>query len=212
MKQILSIATLFFATNTALADMPEIVFEDKCEITPQIWQLTTPPESTFSNNLRRKTGSSEFAQGDMILVEGKVVDSACAPVGEAVVEIWQGDAYGEYDQRKMDENFLGSGTSITDNLGNYKFLTVFPGTKGNKEAPHIHFRIKHKDFRAFETIMFFENQLNNDVDRNLNKEVKQSQKHLLLAKAKKLNKNDDRSSIKYVFDITLEGKNKYLSY
>ena len=169
-----------------------------------------------TNNLRRKQGSAEFAKGDFISVIGRVLDSNCVPVVGAVVEIWHANAEGinqfeNQDHNKMDANFLGSGTAITDNLGNFSFLTIFPGAT-EEHAPHFNLHVRHADFMPMETIMYFENQQLNVTDSILNNEIEESKRYLLVAKGEKINKNSLEEGIKYRFDITLEGKNKYLTY
>lgn len=207
-----SLILSLLAANIASAHDNDVIIENHCELTPAMWQLTVAPPAEKNNNLRRKMGATEFAEGDPIIVEGRILDINCAPVAEAVVEIWQGDAFGNYNPQKIDKNFSNTGTAITDNMGVYRFLTIFPGMSNKHEAPHIHFRVKHKDFLPFETSMYFENQASNVTDRNLTREIPKSKKDLLLAKAKKLDNNEMSYSIKYVFDITLEGNNKYLTY
>ena len=97
-----------------------------CQMTPAIWADFPPPNFATSNNLRKKSGSYKFANGNFINITGKVFDQNCTPVTGAVVRIWQANAYGVFeDDNKVfdnkDENFAGSGTAITDNLGEYAF-------------------------------------------------------------------------------------------
>lgn len=194
----------------------EQAVKDQCEVTPAVWQLKHWPSTNKSNNLRRKTGSVEIARGDPILLTGMVTDSNCVPIAGAVVEIWQADCLGvmkgfAQDHRKGDVKFKYTGTAITDNLGGYSFITVFPGALKDR-APFINFKILHNDFMPMETVMFFENQSYNDFDHILNRDVDADRRYLLVAKGEKIYKNNVQESIKYQFDITLEGKNKYLKY
>jgi protocatechuate 3,4-dioxygenase beta subunit len=197
-------------------ELTDEIIATECPLTPQVWELKSFPESSSTNNLRRKQGSPEFALGDFVTVEGRVVDSNCVPVEGAIVEIWQANALGinQYettDYKKIDPNFLESGSILTDNLGHYSFLTIMPGAT-EVRAPHINFRITHDDFMPMETTMFFENQALNHKDPLLINEIDALQRHLLVAKGEKINKNSLEEGINYHFDITLEGKNKYLTY
>jgi protocatechuate 3,4-dioxygenase, beta subunit len=201
---------------------------DECLVTPAIWELKMIPYIVPNNNLRRLTGSPEFAKGNLIVVEGTVRDSNCVPINDAIVEIWQANAKGGIDytsdynssdiksdsesKDKADVNFAGSGSVITDNMGRYSFITVFPGVIDERSAPHINFRLRHKDFLPMETVMYFENSNLNDRDTTLLKEVDVKNKKLLVAKAKKYTMNMSEGYIKYNFDITLEGNNKYKKY
>jgi protocatechuate 3,4-dioxygenase beta subunit len=214
MKVFQIIFFIAFFSNLALAQ--EVEVKSECEITPNVWQLKPWPKINKTNNLRRSVGSTMVANGDKIIINGMVTDENCVPVIGAVVQIWQADSLGimpgfSKDKNKSDPNFLYSGTAITDNLGRFNFLTIFPGSMENK-APFIKFRIIHADFLESETVMFFENQALNQFDKILNHEVAKEKKYLLVANSQKSGKYSSEESIKYQFDITLEGKNKYLKY
>ena len=93
------------------------------------------------------------AIGERILVHGRVVDENNRPVPQTLVEIWQANAGGRYRHVKdgylapLDPNFGGCGRTLTDDEGNYQFLTIRPGAypwpnRGNDWRPmHIHFSI-----------------------------------------------------------------------
>ena len=93
------------------------------------------------------------AIGERILVHGRVVDENNRPVPQTLVEIWQANAGGRYRHVKdgylapLDPNFGGCGRTLTDDDGNYQFLTIRPGAypwpnRGNDWRPmHIHFSI-----------------------------------------------------------------------
>ena len=65
-----------------------------------------------------------------VRVEGRVLDGAGDPVADAMVEIWQADAAGEYSTG------FGWGRSGTDDDGRFGFLTVKPGAVDG-QAPHL---------------------------------------------------------------------------
>ena len=71
-----------------------------------------------------------------IRIEGTVYDGAGDPVPDAMVEIWQADPAGRYD-----EGFSGFGRSDTVDGGSFSFVTVkpgpVPGPDGGTQAPHI---------------------------------------------------------------------------
>lgn len=91
--------------------------------------------------------------GERIVVSGRVLDEDGRPVPRTLVELWQANAAGRYrhkvDQHDapLDPNFTGSGHTITDERGNYRFVTVRPGAYPwrnhyNAWRPaHIHFSI-----------------------------------------------------------------------
>ena len=184
-----------------------LVAGDVCtsKVTPEIYHgYKIPKQFSKSNNLRRMTGSPVPAEGKMILIFGKVTDKNCVPIQNAVISIWHLNAYGEYQYdgvdyngSNVDENFVGTGSTFTDNLGNYNFITIFPADYTNEE-PFINFIVNHDDFIPFETRAFFSNR---------NKQLKEFDpeiaNRLIVSK---------KSSYEYQYNITLNGSNLYRQY
>ena len=68
------------------------------------------------------------------------VNAACTPLAGYAVYIWQCDAEGVYSMYdKTDRNYC-RGLGITDNKGQVKFTTVFPGCYDGR-WPHFHFEV-----------------------------------------------------------------------
>lgn len=112
-------------------------------------------------------GSGE-AIGERIIVHGAVTDSSGRPVRNSLIEIWQANAAGRYihkgDQHPapVDPNFVGAGRCLTDEQGNYRFLTIKPGPypwKNHHNAwrpAHIHFSLFGRAFtQRLVTQMYF---------------------------------------------------------
>jgi protocatechuate 3,4-dioxygenase beta subunit len=91
--------------------------------------------------------------GEKMVLVGRVLDEAARPVRGALVELWQCNAAGRYahpvDQHDapLDPNFLGRGQLLTDNAGEFRFVTIKPGAYpwrnhafGWRPA-HIHFSL-----------------------------------------------------------------------
>ncbi len=82
-------------------------------------------------------------RADALRIEGRVFDGADAPVGDALVEVWQADADGHYahPEDPAPSSFRGYGRSATDAEGRYRFRTVKPGRVpapgGGSQAPHL---------------------------------------------------------------------------
>jgi len=104
-------------------------------------------------------GRADRAQGTVLHLTGRVIDTSGAPVADALVEIWQSDAYGRYLLPKdgapgqRDPNFQGYGRARTDAAGAYRFRTIHPVPYGSR-PPHIHFQVTHPRFRALVTQMY----------------------------------------------------------
>ena len=85
---------------------------------------------------------------EAIRIEGTVYDGEGEPISDAMVEIWQANGAGRYNDPKDDrqdlplnEGFSGFGRSGTDAGGRFSFVTVKPGPvsgpDGGMQAPHI---------------------------------------------------------------------------
>jgi len=91
--------------------------------------------------------------GERIIVTGRVMDEDGNPVRNTLVELWQANAAGRYQHKNdnhdapLDPNFTGTGRTMTDDHGNYRFITIRPGAYPWRNHPnawrpaHIHFSL-----------------------------------------------------------------------
>jgi protocatechuate 3,4-dioxygenase beta subunit len=91
--------------------------------------------------------------GERIIVMGRVLDEEARAVPGTLVELWQCNAAGRYrhpvDQHDapLDPNFDGVGQVITNERGEYRFVTIKPGAYPWLNGPnswrpaHIHFGV-----------------------------------------------------------------------
>lgn len=128
-----------------------------------------PAKFNSTNNLLRKSGADPLFCGQKILLNIYAVDKNCVPLSDAKIYLWQVGCDQKYPyeplrpaaNKKMfhkegNSTFLGSGTATTNNLGEVKFLTVYPPAFGG-EAAHINIRVEHKDLGVFQTKVFLKN-------------------------------------------------------
>jgi protocatechuate 3,4-dioxygenase beta subunit len=108
------------------------------------------------------------AQGQRIIVHGRVLDSDGQPVPHTLVEVWQANAAGRYRHKvdrhdaPLDPYFAGVGRALTDADGAYRFVTIRPGAYpwGNHpnawRPAHVHFSIFGQAFtQRLVTQMYF---------------------------------------------------------
>ena len=93
-------------------------------------------------DLVRVAGEAARAQGTVTHLRGRVLDSRGEPVGGAVVEIWQCDAFGRYRhprdrQDGRDAAFQGRGRVAAGPDGGFAFRTIRPVPYPGR-TPHIH--------------------------------------------------------------------------
>lgn len=152
-----------------------------------------------SSNLRLKTGAAVPALGQPVTIIGRVLDGGCIPLQDAVVEIWQADGGGEAGK---DPNFAGSGRAVTNNLGEFQFVTVEPG---GKQAV-IHFRVTHPAFPTLTTDLYVD--ANAIVQNEELAKLTVGERSLLAP----LGVKTLRDGKVMTFDITLKGRAKFRGY
>lgn len=82
---------------------------------------------------RNAARPGEEAQGERIIVAGRVIDEAGRPLRNHLIEAWQANAAGRYfhkvDQHDapLDPNFNGGGRVVTDEEGRYRYVSIKPG-------------------------------------------------------------------------------------
>lgn len=179
-------------------------------------ELSMPDEFFTSNNLAKKSGAFYRAFGEVIFVQGTVQDSFGVPVEGAIIEIWQANAAGKYHSlleagsEYIDKYFNMSGRTITDNLGNYYFVTIMPGATSGR-APHININIYHTKFGKLETEMYFEDHPFNDKDYQY-LSYDDEEKKMLTASVKHSNIFDTQSIKVCSFNIVMRGIHQYKKY
>lgn len=98
------------------------------------------------NDLVQVVGRPEPAAGNILHLSGTVRTVKGTPVAGAVVEIWQTDPHGRYQDARdrspgpRDRNFQYWGKAVTGADGSYSFTTLVPGGY-HPRPPHIHFKV-----------------------------------------------------------------------
>ena len=97
--------------------------------------------------LYRRDLAGPGVRGQHITIQGRMLDGEGQPVPDAVLEVWQADANGQYassidlQSKRGEAEFLGFGRIPTDADGNFLFSTIKPGSvsapDGTRQAPHI---------------------------------------------------------------------------
>jgi len=216
-------------TNVQTSEFVDVkgnVVNDYSKESPRFFNPQTPTPSRFftadlsmpdifgtTNNLVKKVGSFYRAYGEVIFLQGTVTDSFGVPIENAVIEIWQTNAAGKYHtllepgSEYIDKYFNMSGRAITDNLGNYHFITIMPGANPGR-APHINLNIYHPKFGKLETEMYFQDHPYNKNDYQYLAYSSEEQK--LLTAGVHHSEVTNPQSIKLVtFNITLRGTHQY---
>jgi catechol 1,2-dioxygenase len=110
-------------------------------------------------------------EGTRFHLSGTVLDPDCQPIAGAVLDFWQADDDGSYDNDGVNDPPAGEyvlrGKVATDAAGGYSLKTIIPGhyLNGNQYRPaHIHVRVSAPGFSSLTTQLYFEGDPYNDID------------------------------------------------
>jgi protocatechuate 3,4-dioxygenase alpha subunit len=112
--------------------------------------------------------TAKGVSGERVIISGKIIDGDGKPITDAVIEIWQADAQGQYSN-SADAKFKGYGRIPTDEHGRYNFVTLKPGrvagTEGELQAPHIAVSIFMRGLlKRLVTRIYFPDEASNNED------------------------------------------------
>jgi protocatechuate 3,4-dioxygenase beta subunit len=197
-----------------------------CLPTPKA-QVTNYPGASHIptvNNLLLPAGKSIEAEAQKLIILGRLVDSECKPVPEAVVEIWQLNPFGKWqlaegaDLVTPSPAFTGAGRAVTDSDGNFSFTTGFPGVTSRRvwvqrqpitiyNAPRINLRIKARGFPTFTTMLYFDSDRRNPEDPTFKRLKPDAQQAVIMNMTQ-----DGDGTLTATKEIVLQGKAPYRSY
>lgn len=156
-------------------------------------------------DLTRIGPGGAIAEGEIVRVEGRVLDQTGAPLAGAVVDIWQANAAGRYAHERdpnpapLDPKFQGWAIMTTDENGRYGFKTVKPGAYPASDdwwrPPHIHFKVARRGYRELTTQMYFDGEALNDIDHLLQEHDAKEQASVIAQR--------HAETGAYVFDVVL---------
>ena len=165
-----------------------------------------------TSDLTRVPGRSGRAEGQVIIVMGRVLNLTGQPVRDAKVEVWQANTHGRYmhpsdpNPAPIDPNFEGSAVLTTDSEGRYRFKTIkpaaYPAGPNRMRPAHIHFQVSGRQDKIV-TQMYFENDPYNDADPFLNSVGGAERTELLVKKLLDASPNFEPESKLVIFDIVL---------
>ena len=146
-------ATAPVARAMRLAPTPQCLDDD--DVTPP---QTEGPYYT-PNSPERTTLFEPDMVGTKIVITGAVLDTACQPVARALLDFWQADDSGEYD----NVGYQLRGHQFTDDDGRYELETIVPGLYPGRTR-HIHVHAQAPDRPVLTTQLYFPDEPANDAD------------------------------------------------
>jgi protocatechuate 3,4-dioxygenase beta subunit len=98
-------------------------------------------------------------RGQPVELSGVVLTRSCRPVARALVDLWQADHEGDYDNK----GFRLRGHQYTDAEGRYRFRTVVPGAYPGRTR-HFHVKVQPPGGRVLTTQLYFPGETKNRSD------------------------------------------------
>lgn len=151
------------------------------------------------------------AAGERIRVEGRIIDGTGTPVRDALLEIWQANAQGDYAQPggggRVEEGFCGFGRVATDfSSGAWGFGTIKPGAthepRLGRQAPHLTLYILARGINiGLHTRLYFGDEAEANADDPVLRLIEwEARRSTLIAQ------RSERDGVPlYRFDIVLQG-------
>jgi virginiamycin B lyase len=97
--------------------------------------------------------------GTRLLLTGQVLTTGCQPVAGALLDFWQADDQGEYD----NVGYTLRGRQFSDEMGRYRLETIVPGRYPGR-PPHIHVKVNAPGGPVLTTQIYFEGEPGNESD------------------------------------------------
>lgn len=97
--------------------------------------------------------------GTRLVVTGSVLATDCAPVSRALLDFWQADDAGVYD----NTGYRLRGHQFTDDAGRFSLETVIPGLYPGRTR-HIHVKVQPLNGPVLTTQLYFPNEPRNARD------------------------------------------------
>jgi protocatechuate 3,4-dioxygenase beta subunit len=154
----LALALLPLSTAAGRAQSPGAVAACAAPARPTRAQTEGP---YFKRNAPSRADlATDDPRGERLRLQGIVVGRDCAPVPGAVVDLWQTDSTGAYD----NAGFRLRGNQITAANGGFAFDTVVPGLYPGRTR-HLHVKIAAPGRSVLTTQLYFPGEPGNATDR-----------------------------------------------
>ncbi|SDW47775.1 Protocatechuate 3,4-dioxygenase beta subunit [Amycolatopsis xylanica] len=141
-------------TTVASGQVPELTPECHDGDEPTIAQTEGPYFKPNSPERTTLTGP-----GTRLVVSGYVFGLACRPVARALLDFWQADVNGAYD----NVGYTFRGHQYTDANGAFKLTTIVPGLYPGRTR-HIHVKVQAPGRPILTTQLYFPNEPRNNTD------------------------------------------------
>lgn len=148
------------ASATTLAPTPQCADDDDLTVAQTegpYFKRSSPEKSNLF---------ADVSNGTRLVITGAVLTTACQPVNRALIDVWQADNSGAYD----NTTYRLRGHLFTDAQGRYRLETIVPGLYPGRTR-HIHVKVQAPDGPVLTTQLYFPNEGQNARDGIYRKEL-----------------------------------------
>lgn len=152
----------------APASTPTIDQTQPAQASPAAIDCTSPAEVTPSltegpyfkpNSPERTSLLDSGVTGTKLTITGYVLTPDCKPVPGALLDFWQANSQGQYD----NSGYTLRGHQFTDENGRYQLQTIVPGLYPGR-TEHIHVKVQAPNGPVLTTQLFFPGESTNQSD------------------------------------------------
>ncbi len=127
------------------------------------YKRTTPMRDNFFE---------DGMQGTELVLVGRLLTTDCQPIPGAVVDFWQANDEGNYD----NTGYTLRGHQFTDENGMYQLTTIKPASYSAlfglvERTPHIHAKVQGMHTKLLTTQIYFPNEPMNQTDLRYNEDL-----------------------------------------
>jgi protocatechuate 3,4-dioxygenase beta subunit len=152
-------ATAATQSQAAASSTPVLAPTPACGDADDLTIAQTEGPYFTPNSPERASLVESGMQGTRLVVEGFVVSRSCQPVARALVDFWQCDNAGVYD----NSGYRLRGHQFTDANGRYRLETIVPGLYPGRTR-HIHVKVQAPGRPVLTTQLYFPGEAGNARD------------------------------------------------
>jgi protocatechuate 3,4-dioxygenase beta subunit len=152
-------AFVVLAASDAGAQAPRLPPTPACADDGPVTPAQTEGPYFKPSSPRRASLLEPDVRGTRIVVEGTVLGTDCRPVPRALLDVWQADAQGRYD----NAGFRLRGHQFTDDAGRYRLETIVPGLYPGRTR-HVHVKVQAPHQPVLTTQLYFPGESANQRD------------------------------------------------
>lgn len=171
----------------AVAGAAGVLWSRSLIATPQCFEATEPNiEGPFykPGAPDREALAEPGMPGTRLILTGRIVNTECAPLRGAVLDVWQANHEGQYD----NSGFTLRGRFHADKSGLYRIETIVPkryriGGDRQFRPAHIHLKVSAPGCPLLTTQLYFEGDPYNRVDPDFRRSLALAPKDVTAGKA-----------------------------